>query len=193
MAGLFRSSMASNVHSLLNPADTAERPDEDQQAMADDRKRRYMLGFFQYSGFIPTASAYGHLPSPAGPRRAFRQRLDTRLKIPTWLFVACDPSLEHGQQCAFIAQSCFGSGWSGMAGLFLKAAGSTHFILGEDITDLLVANGWSPSAGSPYPPGNPSNGPWPSSPGHRTPVSSDQQSMDGEGSAVGGVGWRDCS
>ena len=34
---------------------------------------RYMLGFFQYSGFIPTASAYGHLPSPAGPRRAFRQ------------------------------------------------------------------------------------------------------------------------
>ncbi|KAJ5366792.1 Heat shock factor (HSF)-type DNA-binding [Penicillium brevicompactum] len=35
-----RSSMASNVHSLLNPADTAERPDEDQQAMADDRKRK---------------------------------------------------------------------------------------------------------------------------------------------------------
>lgn len=32
-----RSSMASNVHSLLNPADTAERPDEDQQ---DDRKRK---------------------------------------------------------------------------------------------------------------------------------------------------------
>ncbi|KAJ5412083.1 uncharacterized protein N7487_006442 [Penicillium crustosum] len=35
-----RSSMASNVHSLLNPADTAERPDEDQQAMAEDRKRK---------------------------------------------------------------------------------------------------------------------------------------------------------
>ncbi|KAJ6140489.1 hypothetical protein N7470_010285 [Penicillium chermesinum] len=34
-----RSSMASNVHSLLNPADTAERPDEDQQ-MNDDRKRK---------------------------------------------------------------------------------------------------------------------------------------------------------
>jgi hypothetical protein len=34
-----RSSMASNVHSLLNPADTAERPDEDQHA-ADDRKRK---------------------------------------------------------------------------------------------------------------------------------------------------------
>jgi hypothetical protein len=33
-----RSSMASNVHSLLNPADTAERPDEDQYA--DDRKRK---------------------------------------------------------------------------------------------------------------------------------------------------------
>lgn len=32
-----RSSMASNVHSLLNPADTAERPDEDQQ---EDRKRK---------------------------------------------------------------------------------------------------------------------------------------------------------
>ncbi|KAL4888556.1 HSF-type DNA-binding-domain-containing protein [Aspergillus ambiguus] len=32
-----RSSMASNVHSLLNPADTAERPDEDQY---DDRKRK---------------------------------------------------------------------------------------------------------------------------------------------------------
>ena len=32
-----RSSMASNVHSLLNPADTAERSDEDQQ---DDRKRK---------------------------------------------------------------------------------------------------------------------------------------------------------
>ncbi|KAJ5090450.1 hypothetical protein N7532_009134 [Penicillium argentinense] len=32
-----RSSMASNVHSLLNPADTAERPEEDQQ---DDRKRK---------------------------------------------------------------------------------------------------------------------------------------------------------
>ncbi|KAK1141408.1 Flocculation suppression protein [Aspergillus melleus] len=35
-----RSSMASNVHSLLNPADTAERPDEDQHAMVDDRKRK---------------------------------------------------------------------------------------------------------------------------------------------------------
>ncbi|OJJ33145.1 hypothetical protein ASPWEDRAFT_114734 [Aspergillus wentii DTO 134E9] len=35
-----RSSMASNVHSLLNPADTAERPDEDQHTMADDRKRK---------------------------------------------------------------------------------------------------------------------------------------------------------
>ncbi|PYH97473.1 HSF-type DNA-binding domain protein [Aspergillus ellipticus CBS 707.79] len=35
-----RSSMASNVHSLLNPADTVERPDEDQHAMADDRKRK---------------------------------------------------------------------------------------------------------------------------------------------------------
>ncbi|KAJ5920611.1 hypothetical protein N7516_011469 [Penicillium verrucosum] len=35
-----RSSMASNVHSLLNPADTAERPDEDQQAVAEDRKRK---------------------------------------------------------------------------------------------------------------------------------------------------------
>lgn len=34
-----RSSMASNVHSLLNPADTAERPDED-QLMTDDRKRK---------------------------------------------------------------------------------------------------------------------------------------------------------
>ncbi|KAE8146084.1 HSF-type DNA-binding-domain-containing protein [Aspergillus avenaceus] len=35
-----RSSMASNVHSLLNPADTAERPDEDQHAILDDRKRK---------------------------------------------------------------------------------------------------------------------------------------------------------
>ncbi|KAJ5605032.1 Heat shock factor (HSF)-type DNA-binding [Penicillium lagena] len=34
-----RSSMASNVHSLLNPADTAERPDEDQN-MSEDRKRK---------------------------------------------------------------------------------------------------------------------------------------------------------
>ncbi|KAL3475320.1 HSF-type DNA-binding-domain-containing protein [Aspergillus californicus] len=34
-----RSSMASNVHSLLNPADTAERPDEDQH-VSDDRKRK---------------------------------------------------------------------------------------------------------------------------------------------------------
>ncbi|KAJ5964512.1 Heat shock factor (HSF)-type DNA-binding [Penicillium vulpinum] len=39
-------------------------------------------------------------------------------------------------------------------------------------------HGWSPSAASPYPPGNPPNGPWPSSPGHRTPVSSDQQVRD---------------
>ncbi|KAE8350708.1 HSF-type DNA-binding-domain-containing protein [Aspergillus coremiiformis] len=35
-----RSSMASNVHSLLNPADTAERPGEDQHAMIEDRKRK---------------------------------------------------------------------------------------------------------------------------------------------------------
>ncbi|KAB8070046.1 HSF-type DNA-binding-domain-containing protein [Aspergillus leporis] len=35
-----RSSMASNVHSLLNPADTAERPDEDQHSLTDDRKRK---------------------------------------------------------------------------------------------------------------------------------------------------------
>lgn len=35
-----RSSMASNVHSLLNPADTAERPDEDQHATIEDRKRK---------------------------------------------------------------------------------------------------------------------------------------------------------
>ncbi|KAJ6015715.1 hypothetical protein N7540_010306 [Penicillium herquei] len=34
-----RSSMASNVHSLLNPADTIERPDEDLQ-MGEDRKRK---------------------------------------------------------------------------------------------------------------------------------------------------------
>ncbi|OJJ46357.1 hypothetical protein ASPZODRAFT_1954346 [Penicilliopsis zonata CBS 506.65] len=34
-----RSSMASNVHSLLNPADTAERPNED-SPMGEDRKRR---------------------------------------------------------------------------------------------------------------------------------------------------------
>lgn len=34
-----RSSMASNVHSLLNPADTAERADED-DSLADDRKRK---------------------------------------------------------------------------------------------------------------------------------------------------------
>ncbi|KAI9752904.1 MAG: hypoxanthine-guanine phosphoribosyltransferase [Chaenotheca gracillima] len=34
-----RSSMASNVHSLLNPADTAERPMEDDNSM-DDRKRK---------------------------------------------------------------------------------------------------------------------------------------------------------
>ncbi|KAE8308491.1 HSF-type DNA-binding-domain-containing protein [Aspergillus transmontanensis] len=35
-----RSSMASNVHSLLNPADTAERPDEEQHATLEDRKRK---------------------------------------------------------------------------------------------------------------------------------------------------------
>ncbi|KAL1865987.1 Flocculation suppression protein [Paecilomyces lecythidis] len=35
-----RSSMASNVHSLLNPAETAERPDEDEAAFAEDRKRK---------------------------------------------------------------------------------------------------------------------------------------------------------
>ena len=34
-----RSSMASNVHSLLNPADTAERADED-DPLADERKRK---------------------------------------------------------------------------------------------------------------------------------------------------------
>ncbi|KKK17817.1 hypothetical protein P175DRAFT_0510150 [Aspergillus ochraceoroseus IBT 24754] len=34
-----RSSMASNVHSLLNPADTAERPDEDLH-IVEDRKRK---------------------------------------------------------------------------------------------------------------------------------------------------------
>ena len=36
-----RSSMASNVHSLLNPAETAERADEDEN-MNDDRKRKRM-------------------------------------------------------------------------------------------------------------------------------------------------------
>ncbi|PKX93266.1 HSF-type DNA-binding domain protein [Aspergillus novofumigatus IBT 16806] len=35
-----RSSMASNVHSLLNPADTAERPEEDQHNNLEDRKRK---------------------------------------------------------------------------------------------------------------------------------------------------------
>lgn len=35
-----RSSMASNVHSLLNPADTAERADEDEPPMAEERKRK---------------------------------------------------------------------------------------------------------------------------------------------------------
>ncbi|KAH0542196.1 hypothetical protein FGG08_003417 [Glutinoglossum americanum] len=35
-----RSSMASNVHSLLNPAETAERDDEDGEALNDDRKRK---------------------------------------------------------------------------------------------------------------------------------------------------------
>ncbi|KAJ5571917.1 Heat shock factor (HSF)-type DNA-binding [Penicillium sp. DV-2018c] len=39
-------------------------------------------------------------------------------------------------------------------------------------------HGWSPSSGAPYPPGNPPSGPWPPSPGHRTPVSSDQQVRD---------------
>ena len=34
-----RSSVASNVHSLLNPADTAERPDGE-EAMVEDRKRK---------------------------------------------------------------------------------------------------------------------------------------------------------
>lgn len=38
-AGTRRSSMASNVHSLLNPAETAETADED-DAMNDDRKRK---------------------------------------------------------------------------------------------------------------------------------------------------------
>jgi hypothetical protein len=35
-----RSSMASNVHSLLNPAETAERDEEDVEAMNEDRKRK---------------------------------------------------------------------------------------------------------------------------------------------------------
>jgi HSF-type DNA-binding len=35
-----RSSMASNVHSLLNPAETAEREDEDGGGMGDERKRK---------------------------------------------------------------------------------------------------------------------------------------------------------
>nr|POF18550.1 transcription factor sfl2 [Quercus suber] len=35
-----RSSMASNVHSLLNPADTAERDNEDDGTAPDDRKRK---------------------------------------------------------------------------------------------------------------------------------------------------------
>lgn len=35
-----RSSMASNVHSLLNPAETAERADEDEVSPNDDRKRK---------------------------------------------------------------------------------------------------------------------------------------------------------
>lgn len=35
-----RSSMASNVHSLLNPTDTAERPDEDECANEEHRKRK---------------------------------------------------------------------------------------------------------------------------------------------------------
>nr|POE89817.1 hypothetical protein CFP56_20286 [Quercus suber] len=37
-----RSSMASNVHSLLNPADTAERENEDEGAAPDERKRKRM-------------------------------------------------------------------------------------------------------------------------------------------------------
>jgi len=35
-----RSSMASNVHSLLNPAETAERADEDDLVLGEDRKRK---------------------------------------------------------------------------------------------------------------------------------------------------------
>ncbi|KKA22053.1 Flocculation suppression protein [Rasamsonia emersonii CBS 393.64] len=35
-----RSSMASNVHSLLNPTDTAERPEEDDPLIPEDRKRK---------------------------------------------------------------------------------------------------------------------------------------------------------
>lgn len=38
-----RSSMASNVHSLLNPAETAERDEEDPLWMADDRKRKRLM------------------------------------------------------------------------------------------------------------------------------------------------------
>lgn len=38
-----RSSMASNVHSLLNPAETAERDEEDPLGMVDDRKRKRLM------------------------------------------------------------------------------------------------------------------------------------------------------
>jgi hypothetical protein len=35
-----RSSMASNVHSLLNPTDTSERPEEDDQILEDRKRKR---------------------------------------------------------------------------------------------------------------------------------------------------------
>ncbi|KAK5087702.1 Flocculation suppression protein [Exophiala xenobiotica] len=38
-----RSSMASNVHSLLNPADTAEQENEDGGGLGDDRKRKRLV------------------------------------------------------------------------------------------------------------------------------------------------------
>jgi hypothetical protein len=39
-----RSSMASNVHNLLNPADTAEREGEDEgERMMDERKRKRLI------------------------------------------------------------------------------------------------------------------------------------------------------
>ncbi|KAI4181395.1 MAG: hypothetical protein LQ346_006791 [Caloplaca aetnensis] len=38
-----RSSMASNVHSLLNPAETAERDEEDPLGMVEDRKRKRLM------------------------------------------------------------------------------------------------------------------------------------------------------
>ncbi len=35
--------MASNVHSLLNPAETAERDEEDPLGMVEDRKRKRLM------------------------------------------------------------------------------------------------------------------------------------------------------